>query len=789
MVMVNQDGSIGFFENPHRKTVGPKSFVILKPAERDLSRFNSLSFVLLNESQHTILVGIHLVHGTRTFRKDMYDISTSGNREHLQPEDCRELRFPRECFGTYGFRDDWTDVFQIRLNFAFEWHVRASSDAVICIKGIFGEHRRIPQGPRLSRAGLLGQIERKESLDRACAADKKLPFKEQNLGLLIPPPHHLPIDRADEIRAGYVFGQYVGVPPRWDCNPIGQLEWCHFFHRHHFLRILVQHFATTGMESDAQAINDIVTSWIQCCPVPVGSNGGAGPSGETLSIAWRMREWLWIFGVIWQSGLLLQETRFSMLASVWESARSLLDHQGHANNWIFLESAVLTILGLCFPEFKDSGTWLSTGIDRLEREVTRQFFKDGVHFEMSPLYHAICLGALSDVVQTADFFNFRLPTNFFEVLIKGSHYLVCLSRPDFTWPSLNDSGGTKGDYTALVKQLDQAIDKPAHKWIGTHGASESPPYVSSTTFPDSGVTVMRSGPVRSSHHALFIAGPPGFSHIHQDVLSLEIGALGNMWLLDPGVTTYAPHELTDYYRSSEAHNTILIDGMGPRPDLLNVYERMKSARGNAYWLSGEGIQIATGTYHGPWDGDMGAIQWTRSLIFVKNHYWIVRDLVSGLGLHEITTCWQFSPVRLKVNESCQSLVAVKDGDSRFEIRPVLPKASFIVNHWVGSLEPCAGWVSCNGLDVPAHHCRYATSAELPVQLVWLLVPYACVHESAVEVHAQEDSSTGNVILDILFPGSYRDIVKLKPPTSWTPSGSQQNPHGQIVFTRLPERSS
>ncbi|MDQ1240041.1 MAG: hypothetical protein QG577_2227, partial [Thermodesulfobacteriota bacterium] len=539
MVVVNQDGSTSFLQKPIGKRVRPKSSIILKPVERDLSRFNSLSFVLRNESRHTILVGIHLVHGPRTFRKDMHDISTTGNREHLQAEDRREVRFPRECFGTYGFREDWTDIFQITLNLAFEWHVRANSDAAVYIEAIVGEQRRVPQGPRLSHAGLLGQIERQELLDHLCSAGKNWPFKEHNLGLAIPPPHHLPIERADEIRAGYILGHHVGFPPRWDCNPIGELEWRHFLHRHHFLRILVQHFATTRMDSDAQAINDIVTSWTQRCPVPVGSNGGAGPSWETLSIAWRMREWLWIFGVIWQSGLLQQDTRFSMLASVWESARSLLDHQGHANNWIFVESAVLTILGLCFSEFKDSTTWLSTGIDRLEREVARQFFEDGVHFEMSPLYHAICLGALSDVVQTADFFNFRLPGNFLETLIKGSDYLVCLSRPDFTWPSLNDSGGTKGNYAALLKQLEQIIDKPALKWIGTHGASGNPPYVSSSTFPDSGVTVMRSGHLSSSHHALFRAGPPGFSHIHQDVLSLEIGALGNMWLLDPGITTYA----------------------------------------------------------------------------------------------------------------------------------------------------------------------------------------------------------------------------------------------------------
>ena len=42
-----------------------------------------------------------------------------------------------------------------------------------------------------------------------------------------------------------------------------------------------------------------------------------------------------------------------------------------------------------------------------------------------------------------------------------------------------------------------------------------------------------------------------------------MSALGEPRLVDPGITTYAPDVLSDYYRSAGAHNTVLVDGCGP----------------------------------------------------------------------------------------------------------------------------------------------------------------------------------------------------------------------------------
>jgi len=131
---------------------------------------------------------------------------------------------------------------------------------------------------------------------------------------------------------GRIMGQVLPHEITWDANPLGELEWTHFLNRHHFLRSMVQEFVKSGDKRVVERLADVVADWIRKCPVPIGSNGGAGPTWETLTAAWRLREWLWIVGTMWPSRSFPEEVKELMLRSVWEHAQSLMDHQGHPNN-------------------------------------------------------------------------------------------------------------------------------------------------------------------------------------------------------------------------------------------------------------------------------------------------------------------------------------------------------------------------------------------------------------------------------------------------------------------------
>lgn len=537
----------------------------------------------------------------------------------------------------------------------------------------------------------------------------------------IPPPHRYPKEDADEALRGEIMGFHLGYPIDWAFNPEGSLEWAHFLHRHHFLRSLVIGYAETGNPAYSGVLENIVKDWIAANPVPIGSNGGAGPSWETLSVAWRLREWLWLAGVTDAFRMFSPEARELMLRSVWEHAQSLVDHQGHPNNWIIVESAALALAGMCFPGFRDARSWRESGIRRLATELERQFFRDGVHFEISPLYHAICFHALLEVREAAQKAREPLPNIFFDRLERCAEYLAGLCRPDFTWPSLNDSGSMDKDYTALLRKAGDMLSRPDLQWIGSRGTEGRTPESGLRVFPDAGIAVMRSGYEPDAHYAVFRAGPAGASHVHEDVLSLEITAWGRPILVDPGITSYGPDALTDHYRSRPAHNTIF-----PKEGFLRSKApfgaRVRPAGSDLSKEAGKNWCSVTGVCRFG-ESEVGQSTIYRTILFVDSKFWIVKDTVQCSRPEDIILCWQFAPGRLESWGHSLEFRSPEWEKHPFKLIPLFGKMSANLRCLTGSLNPPGGWVSTHGSDVPAPSCKY--SMQFPcgeTSVYWALIP-------------------------------------------------------------------
>ena len=98
------------------------------------------------------------------------------------------------------------------------------------------------------------------------------------------------------------------------------------------------------------------------------------------------------------------------------------------------------------------------------------------------------------------------------------------------------------------------------------GLTPKPPAETSKVFPQSGFVVMRNDWQTDANMLAFDAGPQGMDscgHGHADALSVVCSAQGTVWLVDPGTFVYtASKEWRDYFRSTQAHNTLVIDGQG-----------------------------------------------------------------------------------------------------------------------------------------------------------------------------------------------------------------------------------
>ena len=739
----------------------------LAPPCSNLSHFNQLSLTVTNLSEALVLAGLKLVHGHESRAETLEPISFSGGREELPSGLRKQLRFPAEAFGSYGSRDGWADVRGIEIAFGRERTHDGPEEIRVAVTSLDAEYRRIPPGPRLTPAGLsaalradLTQAPAAPSiLRRALMRSPRPPYSSDNPALRIPPPHAYPREGADEILEGKIMGRRLPDPIEWGANPQGMHEWTHFLNRHHFMRELVIGLIERGDDRYARKLDEFLSGWISGNPVPIDSNGGAGSSWETLTAAWRLREWLWVASMACPHRGFRDETRGAMLSSIWEHAQSFLDHNGHPNNWIIVESAALALAGLCFPEFLDADLWARTGIERLQREFRRQFFEDAVHFEISPLYHAICFHALLEVREAAEIRGVPLPKEFHEPLERCTEYLVALCRSNFTWPSLNDAGSADSDYTALLKKAGEVFRRGDLEWIGTRGSAGNPPEATFHVFPHAGIASMRSGWRPDANFLVFRAGPPGAFHAHDDALSLDVAALGAPRLLDPGITTYGPDLLTSHYRSAEFHNMVLVDGAGLDRSATRFPDRVRSAEKALFPFRTDCLDAITGIAGGHGNRDRDQMTVSRTVVFVNGEYWIVRDTVCGKGEHEISTCWQFAPGSIEVERSRCSIRYMDPKGPQLEVSLLSNGGDCRMETFVGSLAPCRGWVSLGGQDIPAAMCVCRLRATLPVTQAWLLFPSSLRLMSGMTGSGSRGAD-GSDIFEILFPEGGKDVISL-----------------------------
>ncbi len=753
------NGSRGSSGDRVRIDVAGHTKVVLRSLSSNLSGYNTICLIAYNEGDSPVRVGLRLIHRSKTLRSDMNDFSTTGDREIVVPGTRREIKFHRECFGTYGLGNEWEDILEIEVNIAFEWGKPKGAPFPVYLEGFFLEARRVPPGPRLTKEGLANDALGEGTIQSLCLPQGIGPFNEKNPALLIPPPHPYRLEKPEAILDGCIMGKKLLLPFSWDTRAVTELEWEHFLHRYHFMRQLIRHIADTGSVEAVKWIDSAIRCWVSEFPVPLDANGGASPAWETLSVAWRIREWLWILGIVWKCPVFKADTRILMMASFWESAQSLMQHKGHPNNWLVVESGALALLGLCLNQFRDADKWLSEGLERLCTEMDSQFFEDGVHFELSPMYHAICMGILLDLKYAASWYNKPLPENIPRVLRKGMEYLGALMRPDHTWPAINDSGGFRGDYIALMEYADVCFGQ-SHNLTSSENQRESYLAARCQTFSDAGITIISSDQLEGSTYLLFRSGPSGASHIHRDVLSLELYALGTSWLVDPGITSYAPYQSTSYYRSARSHNSILIDGCEPRPDLQHFNKRIRGGRQDTFSLFGEDIHIVSGIYRGPWDRLTDKVTWIRSVICVKNgEYFLVLDEVFGFGSHVVTTGWQFAPVTVHYVEETKSIIAEDNsGKGTLKIKPLTPHEVIEIHIACGSRQPWEGWVSMEGSDLPAPHCRCDIETDFPARILWLLLPIHPGCTSEMTCQCSNHAASSNIKIEICDPDNYKDVI-------------------------------
>ena len=221
-------------------------------------------------------------------------------------------------------------------------------------------------------------------------------------------------------------------------------------------------------------------------------------------------------------------------------------------NHLWANAKALVFAG-CFFEGKESDEWLKKGLSLIQRESAEQILNDGGHFELSPMYHAIVLEDLLDLVQLAMLYPQRLSQALQDEWTRLSKsmfvWLSAMSHPDGGISLFNDATHGIAPDLAALKRYAEAL-----------GLAIYIPESQSQLLSESGYFSARNAA------ACLIAdvgriGPdylPG--HAHADTLSFELSLFGQRVIVNQGIDRYGTDPERIRQRGTAAHSTVQVDG-------------------------------------------------------------------------------------------------------------------------------------------------------------------------------------------------------------------------------------
>ncbi len=258
-------------------------------------------------------------------------------------------------------------------------------------------------------------------------------------------------------------------------------------------------------------------------------------------------------------------------------------------NHLFANAKALVFAG-CYFEGMEAGGWLQQGLTILARELPEQILRDGGHFERSPMYHAVILADVMDLIRLASLYPDVIPRSSIDVWRAAGErmlgWITAMTHPDGGIAFFNDAAfGIAPDTAALLMRaaaLGLALPAAGRR--------------SCVHLESSGYARLAMG------EAVVIAdigeiGPdylPG--HAHADTLSFELSLRAQRVIVNSGTSLYRPGAERLRQRGTAAHNTVEVDGENSS-EVWSAFRVARRARPRSIRLEPHGESIALAGAH------------------------------------------------------------------------------------------------------------------------------------------------------------------------------------------------
>lgn len=552
--------------------------------------------------------------------------------------------------------------------------------------------------------------------------------------------------------------------------------------RHQHFALLGRAYLLTGDERYVRTWKNQVESWMAANPPGFGIAWAS-----SLEVAFRAISWIWALHLCQDSANISPDFFVRVVQCLHAHARHIetyLSTYFSPNTHLTGEALGLFYLGTQLPELRGAARWRELGADILLRELDRHVLSDGVYFEQSTYYHRY----------TAEFYtHFHIlrqasgappAPRLTERLTALLDFLLHVTRPDGTLPLLGDDDGgqlvrlddragddgrallctgaclfQREDYRAQAGDFAEEtlwlLGSEAAATFDELGNGIAPG--ASRAFPAGGFYIMRDGTPPRGGYLIIDGGPHGAlsgAHAHADALSFELAVGGAPVIVDPGTYTYTGNATDrNTFRSSAFHNTVSIDGQSSAVPRGPFSWAQMAETQVLDWSSTERYDYFVAQHDG-YGRLEPALRHQRTVLFLKDDYWIVRDRIGPMReTHRCELNLHFSP-------HCQVRSTGHTARVSFETMDgtrVLDLLSFPAElAW----EQCSQFVSrCYGARTSAPVLRAGCDASGTADLCTVLVPASATSRAPEAT----DLSTDQGLLIALSGGGAgdgRDLVLL-----------------------------
>lgn len=287
---------------------------------------------------------------------------------------------------------------------------------------------------------------------------------------------------------------------------------------------------------------DIIDCWISANPLQ-----RRGVGWDPYVISMRVTNWLAFCGEARE--LLEDDPSFigRMNVSLSEQYIFLARHLEKdilANH--YLENLKALVL---LARYFDDEPMLRITLRALDRQIREQILPDGMHFELSPMYHKVMLESLLRVASALDGMSLGGDVVSRCRLQDMCDCLYSLERKINRTPLFNDGGDN------VAKSRDALLSCAASRF----GVAP----VFKDALPDAGYFIIERDVHGREVKAICDGGQPGpcyaAGHVHCDMLSFEVFLDGEPWLVNSGTFAYQ-NESRLCYKRTLAHNAPCVEG-------------------------------------------------------------------------------------------------------------------------------------------------------------------------------------------------------------------------------------